>query len=367
MARGPAGAVSSASRRVGMLLSLVLALPGATACGGDEPGDKTTSAPAPTPVRTVEVTVGTEADSIRTSGALASRAEMSLAFKVPGYVAEILVAEDDDVRAGQVLARLRTDEVDARVRAAAARAETASRTLERMQALSSDSVVTVSTLEEATDAYEQAQAALQMARFDQSSATIRAPTDGRILRRLIEESEFAGAGVPAFRLGSTESGWIVQVALSDRDVVRISRGDSATVHLTALGGWTVPGVVSQIASAADPMNGTFGVEVSFEESDRRLRSGMVARVVLVPSRAEELSFLPLEALVDTDGHEGAVFVVEGDRVRRHAVQVLRIGDESVGLRAPELVGRMVVTDGAAYLTDGDRVVDRTGEIPSVLR
>lgn len=352
----------SVAQRASLVLPLLLWLPGTTACGGDEADGTATTEIVPTPVRTVRVTVATEAEPIRTSGSLASRAEINLAFKVAGYVAEILVAEGDEVRAGQVLARLRTDEVDARVRAAAAQAETASRALERMQNLATDSVVTESTLEEARDAYERAQAALEMARFNQSFATIRAPVEGRVQRRMIEESEFAGPGVPALRLGSTESGWIVRLALSDRDVVRISLGDSAEVHLTALGDVRMSGVVSQISNAANPVTGTFGVEVLLDGAEARLLSGMVARVVLVPSRAEEMSFLPLRALVDTNGREAAVFVVEDGRVRRHAVRVLRISDGSVGVHVPELVGRMVVTDGAAYLTDGDRVMDRTVEL-----
>ena len=341
-------------------MAVVGAVVGSTACGGD--ANANAADPDPFPVRTVPVTITTEADPIRTSGTVASRAEMSLAFKIPGYVAEVLVSEGDRVREGQVMARLRTDEVDAQVRAAEAQARLASRNLERMERLVADSVVTQATLEEAEDAHERAQAALEVARFNQEFATIRAPSDARVLSRSIEESEFTGAGTPAFRVGATASGWVVQLSVTDRQVVRLAVGDDAEVSLAALGDDPIVAVVSEIADAADPRTGTFAVEVTLRSEDARLRSGMVARVTIVPSAVEALSFLPSQSLVETDGLDAVVFVVNGDRVRRRPVRVVRIGPERIGVFAPDLEGATVVTDGAAYLRDGDRIEDRTADM-----
>lgn len=343
--------------RTGVLVALVAS----AACGDGEDGAATA---APTPVRTVTVTVTREAEPVRTAGTVASRAEMDLAFKVPGYVAELRADEGDRVTAGQVLARLRSDEVDAQVRAAEAEANLASKNLERFERLFADSVVTEAALDEARDGHERAQAALAVALFDQSSATVRAPTAGRILRRAVEVSEFVAPGVPVFRLGSTASGWVVRVSVADRHVVRLAVGDTAVVRLAALGGEPLTGRVREIADAADPRSGTFDVEIALSGADGRLRSGMVAQVRIMPSESEELSFLPVKALIDADGSEAAVFVVEGDRVHRRPVRVVRIGAGSIGVSAPGLEGATVVTDGAAYLRDGDRVEDRTADLPA---
>jgi len=350
-----------ACRGILVLLVTAMATVATTACGGD--ADATPAEAAPYPVRTVRVTISTEADPIRTSGTVASSTELSLAFKTPGYVAEVRVSEGDRVVEGQILARLRSDEVDAQVRAAEAQAELARRNLERMESLVADSVVTQAMLEEAQDASEQAQAALDVARFNQTFATIRAPAAGRVLGRMIEPSEFVGAGVPAFRLGATGGGWVIRLSVTDRQVVRLAQGDGAEVRLAALGDEAIPGRVTEIADAADPRTGTFAVEVSFAAPDSRIRSGMVARVTITPSESEPLSFLPSQSLVDTDGLDAAVFVVTGDRVRREPVRVVRIEVESIGVFAPALEGETVVTDGAAYLRDGDRIDDRTAELP----
>lgn len=332
-------------------------------CGEEGAADEDRAAVAPVPVRTMKVTESTHVDAVRSSGVVASQSEVDLAFKIPGYVAEVLVDEGDRVSAGQVLARLRTDEVDAEVRAAEARATLASRSLERVQELHADSVMTEAMLDEARDAHERAEAALEVARFNQTNATIRAPVGGRVLNRMVEVSEFVGAGVPAFRIGTTGAGWVARIAVPDRDVVRVSNGDSARVVLRHLAEKPIPARVTQIANAADPRTGTFQVEVTFTGQDERLRSGMVASVSIIPSDQVRLIFVPARALVDTQGLNAAVFIVEGDRARLHPVRVVRIEAERVGIRASDLVGETIVTDGAAYLRDGDRIEDRSAAMP----
>lgn len=335
----------------------------AAACGGEETADDERAAVAPVPVRTMSLEESAEVFAVRSSGIVTSRAEMDLAFKIPGYVADILVEEGDRVSYDQVLARLRSDEVDAQVRAAEATALLASRALERAERLFADSVMTEATLDVARDAHERAEAALEVARFNQTHATIRAPAAGRVLRRMVEVSEFVGAGESAFRIGASGGGWVVRITVADRDVVRLSDADSAEVSLPQLGGKPIAGRVIEIANAADPRTGTFEVEVALAGAQERLRSGMVARVSIIPSDPVRLVFVPPRALVDTNGLDAAVFVVEGDRVRLHPVRVVRIGAERVGIRAPDLVGATIVTDGAAYLRDGDLVEDRSTALP----
>lgn len=356
--RSPEGARTAPSVVAPVLVALITL----SGCGGESEADADRG-PAPAPVRTTPMEVVRHSSPVRTSGTVASRSEMDLAFKVPGYVAEVLVSEGERVSADQVLARLRSEEVDAEVRARAAQAERAASNLERMRRLFADSVVTESRLEEAVEAHESAQAALEVARFNRSAAVIRAPAAGRVLGRMIEPAEFVGAGRPVLRLGATDSGWIVRIGVSDRDVARLSVGDSATVRLPALRDRKVAGRVSEIADAADPRSGTFDVEVRIETDDPRLRSGMIGRVTVIPSGTEEISFLPSQAVVDGDGLDAAVFVVDGDTVGLRPVRVVRIGADSIGVHAPELEGAVIVTDGSAYLREGERVEDRTDDLP----
>lgn len=321
------------------------------ACGAEEPQMETQPA---TPVRAIEAIRTDQTEHFRSSGTVASRAEMNLTFKTPGYVRDVLVDEGDRVARGQVLARLQMTEVDAQLRAATSQADFASKNLDRMQRLFADSVIAEARLDEATDAHERAQAGLELARFNHDHATIRAPSSGRILSRGVEVAEFTSPGAPAFRFGSTSSGWVVRVGVPDHQVFRIALGNAATVSLPAVESAAVQGRVSEISDAADPRSGTFEVEVTLL-SDAPLRSGMVAEVVIELTDADALVYLPPQSLVDADGMEGSVFVIEDGVARRRDVRVVTIGVDQIGVDGDDLDGARVVTAGAAYLRDGDRV------------
>jgi RND family efflux transporter MFP subunit len=334
----------------------------AASCGRPAPAaEPSTSSGGGTPVRIVEATASSRGALLRTSGTVASRSESELTFKTAGYVAEVRVEEGDRVVEGQVLARLQMTEVDARLRAAEARADVAEKQFRRMERLFADSVVPAVQLEQARSAYEGAQAELEVARFDHAYATIRAPSDGRILIRSVEVAEFTTPGASAFRFGSTSEGWIVRVHVADHQVVRITPGAPARVVVPGLDSQGVPGRVVEVADAADPRSGTFEVEVEVDleieagGAETRLRSGMIAEVELELEDDGSRVTLPLHAVVDAQGRTGAVFVVQGDRAVRREVRIVEIGADGVGVEGRDLVGARVVTAGAAYLRDGDLI------------
>ena len=98
------------------------------------------STPKPAVVRTVPIEFSTEAAPINVSGVLARRTEAELAFKIGGIVEAVAVRAGDSVAKGQVLARLRFDEIDAQVSAARSAVDKARRDLARTEKLQSGAV-----------------------------------------------------------------------------------------------------------------------------------------------------------------------------------------------------------------------------------
>ncbi|GAB5520826.1 MAG: efflux RND transporter periplasmic adaptor subunit [Rhodothermales bacterium] len=306
------------------------------------------------PVRTAQVTEGQTVAPIRSSGRLASKAEVTLSFKIGGIVAALLVEEGDRVQKGQLLARLDLAEIDAQVRQAEAGLTKAERDMQRMDALLRDSVVTLEQWQNTGTARDVAQAAVDVARFNKAYAEIRAPASGRILKREVEQNELVGAGLPIVTLGSDADGWVVRVGLADRDIVKLKRGDRATLHFDAYDGQPFAGVVTEIADAADAMTGTFEVEVAVREQTARLKSGFIARVDLFPSDGSTTPFIPLAALAEADGTEATVFTPDAANTtaERHRITVGRIVGDHVAVRSGLTTGQSVITDGNANLADG---------------
>jgi multidrug efflux pump subunit AcrA (membrane-fusion protein) len=128
------------------------------------------------------------------------------------------------------------------------------------------------------------------------------------------------------------------------------------VRFAALRDRVFEGAVTEIAAAAEPATGTYAVEIGLPAAGD-LAAGLVGTVELQPGGGAAASTVPIEAILEADGNEAAVFAVtpDGARVERRRVDVAFLSaDRVVVARGLEGVEH-VVTDGAAYLTDGDAV------------
>jgi len=313
-------------------------------------------APEITPVRVEAVQAGPAVPPIETTGIIAARDELRLSFKIGGLVQQVSVREGDAVQRGQVLARLDPTEIAAQVEQARQLADKAARDLARGEALHADQVIPLEQLQNLRTQADVARAQYQAARFNEASATITAPGDGVVLRRLVEERENAAPGQVVLVLGRQDSGYVVRLAVADRHVVRIRRGDIVTLLLDAWPGEQFSASVTQVASAADPATGLFAIEAQLAPTTRPLVSGLVGRASIVPGNAgATLPYAPIGAVLEGNGDAAAVFIADGAVARRRVVKVAFITGQGVAIREGLAVGERIITTGAPYVDDGDSV------------
>jgi membrane fusion protein, multidrug efflux system len=347
------------------ILTIAIAALAAAGCSEqDEPPP-----PKRTPVRVHAATTGPATPPIRTTGVVATKDEMRLSFKVGGVIKSIHVQQGEEVRQGQRLAEIELTEVNAQVEQARQLAEKAQRDLERGERLYADQVISLEQLQDLrTQAALQA-AQLKSVQFNRGYAVITALRDAVVLRKHAEERELVPAGQAVLTIGARDSGYVVRAALADREIVQLQIGDTAEVRMDAYPGKTLAGTLVEIGSAAEQGTGLFPVEVQIDAAAVQLASGLVAKLSLVPHRArtDQLTYVPIGAVVEGDGNRASVFVVEGERARRRDVNVAFIHDDSVALVDGLAAGESVVTDGALYLEEnelieilreGTKVVDR---------
>jgi RND family efflux transporter MFP subunit len=337
--------------------AIVVALPlAAAACGGAADGE---APPAATPAITVAlapVADSAVAAPVTGTGALAASEEATLSFKIGGIVARLAARDGARVAAGQVLATLDLREIDAQVAKARAGVVKAERDLARAQALYRDSVATLAQVQDAETGVQVAKSDLQVAEVNRQYATITAPAAGTVLRTFVDAGELVAPGARVIAFGAAGGAPLVKVGVPDRDVVRVQVGDPATLRFDALPGETFRGRVLRVAGGADPMTGTYLVEIAVD-AGARLTSGMVAQVAIAPRRTAPARLVPVEAIVEADGDRAVVYTVAsgGATAERRAVTIGAL----VGDRVPVVGGldgvTRVVTTGAAYLRDGAAV------------
>jgi len=294
---------------------------------------------------------------IHTHGRVSPKKEIKLSFKIGGIIRNIYADEGQAVKKGQILARLDLSEIQSQVQQARSAFEKARRDLERAEDLHKEKAVTLEQLQNVKTAFDVAQSQLNAAEFNLRYAEIHAPSEGRILRRLMEENEMVSAGMPIFFFASTAGDWIVRAGVSDRDLVRLRLGDTAVVRFDAYPGEEFQAVVSEIVESADPMTGTYEVELKVEAENKKLVSGFVAQVDISPTEKKIYAVIPVQAMVDAEGRQAFVFTVDesSHRAKRIPMTIGFLFEDKVAV-ASGLEGiSHVVTEGAPYLIEGTAV------------
>ena len=309
------------------------------------------------PVRTVVVGQESLVIPIHASGLVRSLQEARPAFKTGGVIKRIFAEEGDAVLKGQLLATLNLTEINSQVTQAREAVDKARRHLQRVRNLFADSVATLEQVQNATTGLRMAEEGLTIATFNQHYSEVRAPIDGKVIRKLMSEGEVAGPGMPVFYIqGNNKEDWVVKAGLSDRDWARLKIGDPAQVTLDAFPGQVFPAKVHELAEVINPQSGTFDVELKLLTKPARLATGLVASVDISPASEGTFAIIPLDALVESNGREATVFVLQPDQtVKRTAIAIGHLQGNKVAITRGLKPGAVVVTDGAPYLENGSKV------------
>jgi multidrug efflux system membrane fusion protein len=322
-------------------------------CNKTESENKTEE---PIQVETVLIQEKNMSIPIRSSGQLYSKSELMLGFKTGGIIKQIYVDEGQSVKKGQLLAVLNLSEIQAHVYQTELALEKAVRDYKRAHNLYTDSVATLEQLQNAQTALEIAKSNKSIADFNMKYSRITAPSDGKILKKLAHENEITAAGYPIIMFGSENDDWIIKLGLTDRDIFNISENDKAEVTFDAYPGKIFNATVSEIGRSADPYTGTYEVELKLEREGTMLASGLISTVYIFPSKTKLLAEVPIEALIEGNGSEVSMFVLnEENLIEKIKADVFQITDSKMILIPDKIKGKRIITSSVAYLNEGDRV------------
>lgn len=305
------------------------------------------------------VATKTEPIPINAIGRLGSDKEVKLSFKIGGIISSIKKDEGDYVQKGQLLATMRTNEIDAQVLKAERAVQKAKRDLERIQKMFADSVATSENVDDLTTLLQVSEADLEVAKFNQQFAKIISPVSGRVIRRLSEPNELVSPGQPILMIASSAGNtYVMKVNLSDKDINRVKYGSSAKVFFDAFPDIIFNGKVNTIAESADPRTGTFEVELSVNAQKKRLRNGYIGQVEIQPLVNEPYLEVPIQSVVEGDEKLVTIFVpTQADTIAKEIkVEPFHITNNSIFIpKSTEEIIDKVITVGAPYLVDGDRI------------
>jgi multidrug efflux system membrane fusion protein len=309
-------------------------------------------------VRAENLTETNASVPVQCSGILSSKKMVKLSFKTGGIIAAINVEEGSKVKKGQLIATLDMTEISSQVNQAKLAFDKAKRDLDRVKNLYNDTVATLEQLQDATSAYEAAKENKNIAEFNLRFSSITAPANGRIIAKLAEEYELIGSGMPVVVFsGEGKDEWIVKAGIADKDAISIKKGDKAEISIDAFPDRIFPAIVTQLAESADPLSGTFDVEITVDPQNERFLNGLVAKVKIESMNTQLVTLVPPEAVTEANGRKGFVYVFEKSdtTARKVPVTIAYLQSKSIAIIEPVNKMGLVITKGSSYLEDGTKV------------
>ncbi len=309
------------------------------------------------PVKVMKIEQSGSTENILATGVFSTDDETLLGFKNGGVISSIQVKEGDAIRKGQLLASVHSSEIDAKAGQVNLAVEKARRDFERAQKLYADSVATLEQLENAKTAYEVAQQDIKSVNFNQQYSNIYAPSSGYVLAKLANVGQVVGPGTPVLQVNGAAKGiWYLKVGVSDEQWARIQVGNSAKITTDAYPQDSLIAQVSKKSEAIDPQSGTFTIYLGIVNAGNyKLASGVFGRAEIQSTSKNESSLwaIPYAALMNADGNTGYVFITDDQKsVKKKKVQIAKITDQEVLIKAGLEGVHSLVSSGSPYLKDG---------------
>jgi HlyD family secretion protein len=318
-------------------------------------------------VSVTEVDVSTVPTTVSIVGTIAARYDTPIGVEGDaGRVAAIYVEAGDQVKRGQVLARLNVSilepqvaNLEAALEQARAEAELADAEYRRAQAVGASGALSVEETQRRKSAAVTAAAKVKVAAAQLAEsqarlarAAVRAPADGIILTRNVEVGQTAAPGGEAlFRL--SEGGEVeLRGQVAEQDLPLLKVGQAVSVRLTGTP-HVYSGKVRLLGAVIDPQTRLGMARVTLAP-DPNLRPGAFARAEVTVSNADR-AVLPQTAVLTDDQGSYVLIVNAQHKVERRTVHVSGMMQNGVTI-ADGISGKdQVVATAGAFLQVGEVV------------
>lgn len=322
------------------------------------------------------------------TGSLLPLSEFKVAPKIAGRLEKILVNIGDTVKGAQLVAVLDDEEYHHQVNQAIAELEVAqanfeerdnalqnaNREYERTVALREKKIASESELDAAKSEFKghqaklkvaqaqvsQEKAALEMAKVRLSYTQIKVPAshaaNQRVVgERYVDEGAMLAPNTPIVSI--LDIGTLIAVInVIERDYPKIQPELEALISTDAFPGQTFSGKVVRIAPLLMEKSREARIEIEISNDQRLLKPGMFVRVQIEFKQHENVTVVPIAALVKRNGKQG-VFEVDRSEKKAHFVPVelgIVNGTQAEILNPP--LSDAVVTLGQHLLEDGSKII-----------
>jgi len=315
----------------------------------------------PQPPAIISVTKATTENwqpAIKAVGSIEAINGIEVANEVPGVIENIGFESGDTVSKGDVLVRLDAAIDEAALRTRRAEAQLAEQEFKRVSDLLPKRAVSQSQYDEAKANFDAARARVNEAEAQLNKKVIRAPFDGKLGIRMVDQGQYIATGTPIVEINMLNPIY-VDYTLSEKFLPDVDQGYPVSVTVAAVPDQTFEGEVSAINTSVNPETRTVRMRATLDNEENLLRPGMFATIQTGQPRDNEVVTLPRTA-ISYNTYGNFVYVVEENDngeliVSRRSVTTGEVRDGRAAVLSGLEEGETVVAKGLLRLRAGQRV------------
>lgn len=286
-------------------------------------------------------------------GTFAASKDIMVLSETQGKVTKVYMNVGDYKPAGGLLAEVEDDLKRAAFKTAEANYDKAKRDYDRFQKLYEQNSATESQLDNARFAYITAESQYIVAKKQLADTRITTPISGTITMKNIEVGTMLQNNMPVANIIDI-SGLKLRVNVSEKEIVKLKKGDIAKVTSDVYSGIELRGVIESIGDKGDEAH-TYPVEISVTNNPKyRLKAGMFGRVAFNGTSTGEALTIPRSAVLGSV-RDAYVYVVENGQAKKRSITT----GEETGTRVTVVLG---LIEGETVITAGQSTLQENAKV-----
>ena len=273
--------------------------------------------------------------------------------EIDGVIEKINFEEGDEITKDKRLIDISTKELQLKLKIAIADSNLADINIKRDEKLASSNLISDAQLDQTRTRAESARLNKELARISLKKSLISSPLDGTVKTRHVKVGEFVRKGDKLVEILDL-SKVIVKVNIPELEILEIKIAQKVEVALYIMEEVIFSGKVKNIGLEADSNNRTFPVEINVENSERKLRPGMLARATFTKSIDGEQVVIPRHTILEKERGR-VVYVFDKGKVFQRYIKVGLSQQDQVQVLQGLKKGELIVVEGQNKLSDGEEV------------
>jgi RND family efflux transporter MFP subunit len=280
---------------------------------------------------------------IQVQGEVESDRTIFITPKTAADVEDILVKRGDDVKKGQVLARLDSRIIRSQIKEIENQLKLAKTIFERQQNLRSEDIGSEVEFLQAQTQYQALRNQLATLNEQLKNFTITATISGTVNNVMMKEGETVGPNDPAFQISNSDA-LKVTGEVSESYISRVDPSDSVHIYLSSLD-TTLVRQIDVVGNVIDRRNRTFGIEIYIDSQNERILPYMSTRLMINDITLNNQMVVAVNVVQTANGDPFLFIAEQNENGWTAAKRTVKTG--------PYYGNSLVIEDGIAM---GDRVI-----------